>query len=83
MELSPSREVASCAATQEFPKSLSNLTVQYCVHKNPHGTLSWARSTQSVASNPISLRSILTLFTQLFPGLPSGLFPSGFPTNNL
>jgi hypothetical protein len=32
-------------------------------------------------SNPISLRSILLLSTHLRIGLPSGLFPSGFPTN--
>jgi hypothetical protein len=31
----------------------------------------------------LSLRSILILFTHLWLGLPSGLFPSGFPTNIL
>jgi hypothetical protein len=34
-------------------------------------------------SNPISSRSILILFTHLRLGLPSGLFPFGFPTNIL
>jgi hypothetical protein len=38
---------------------------------------------QSNPSHPISLRSILMLFTLLFLGLPSSLVPSGFPTNIL
>jgi hypothetical protein len=38
--------------------------------------LSRARLIQSIPSHPISLRS-----THLRLGLPSGLFPSGFPTN--
>jgi hypothetical protein len=45
------------------------------------GSLSWARSIQSTPSHPISLRCILIPPTHLRLGLPSGLFPSGFPTN--
>jgi hypothetical protein len=37
---------------------------------------------QSSPYHPI-LRSILILFTHLRLALPSGLFPSGFPTNIL
>jgi hypothetical protein len=37
---------------------------------------------QSTSLHPTSLRSILILSTHLLLGLPSGLFPSGFPTNN-
>jgi hypothetical protein len=48
-----------------------------------HWSLSWARSIQSIPSHPISLRSILILSTHLLLGLPSGLVPSGFPTNIL
>jgi hypothetical protein len=38
---------------------------------------------ESNPSHLISLRSILILSTHLRLGLPSGLFPSGFPTNIL
>jgi hypothetical protein len=46
-------------------------------------SLSWARPIQSTPPQPISPRSILILSTYLRLGLPSGLFPSGFPTNHL
>jgi hypothetical protein len=38
---------------------------------------------RSIPSHPISLRYILIFSTHLRFGLPSGLFPSGFPTNIL
>jgi hypothetical protein len=83
MDLSP-WGVASRSATQEFPNILWNWKVQCCVHKSPlHWSLSWAKWIQPIPPHPISLRSILMLSTRLHLGLPSGLFPSGFPTNIL
>jgi len=48
-----------------------------------HLSLSWASPIQSTYPHPISRRSILILSTHLRLGLPSGLFPSGFPTKTL
>jgi hypothetical protein len=48
-----------------------------------HLYLSWARLSQSTTLNPVSERSILKLSIHLRLGLPSGLFPYGFPTSNL
>ena len=48
-----------------------------------HLSLSWTNPIQSIYPHPTSLRPILILFTHLRLGLPSGLFPSGFPTKTL
>ena len=48
-----------------------------------HLSLSWASPIQSIYPHLTSWRSILILSTHLRLGLPSGLFPSGFPTKNL
>ena len=45
-----------------------------------HPSLSWASPIQSPYPQPTSWRSILILSTHLRLGLPSGLFPTGFPT---
>ena len=45
-----------------------------------HLPLFWTSSTQSTLPHTTSWRSILILFSHLRPRLPSGLFPSGFPT---
>jgi len=48
-----------------------------------HLPLSWASPIQSIYPHPTSCRSILILSTHLRLGLPSGLFPSGYPTETL
>ena len=48
-----------------------------------HLSLSWANSIQSIPPHPTSWRSVLILSSHLCLGLPSGLFPSGFPTKTL
>jgi hypothetical protein len=77
--VSPSWGAANCAATQEPTRILWNLKIEYGVHKGPPLVLILSHN------NPIhtSLRSILILSTHLRLGLPSGIFPSGFPTNIL
>jgi len=46
-------------------------------------SLSWARSIQSIPPYPISWTSISIISSHLRLGLPSGLFPSGYPTKTL
>ena len=48
-----------------------------------HMSLSWASPIQSTYPHPTSWRSILILSTHQRLGLPSGFFPSGFPTKTL
>ena len=48
-----------------------------------HLSLSWVSPIQSMYPHPTSWRSVLILSTHLRLGLPSGLFPSGFPTKTL
>jgi hypothetical protein len=82
MELSSSWEAANCAATQELPSILWNPKFHYRVHM----TLPLVPipcQIDPIHTIPSYTRSILILSIHLRLGLPSGLFPSGFPTKIL
>jgi hypothetical protein len=81
-ELSPSWGAANCAAPQELPSILWKPKVQYRVHKSPP-LVPILSHINPIHSIPSYLRSVLKLSTHLRLGLPSGLFPFGFPTNIL
>jgi hypothetical protein len=63
---------------KNFPAILRNPKVHHRVHNSPALV---PILSQIDPVHPISLRYILILSTNVRLGLPSGLFPSGFPTN--
>ena len=79
-EAESSWEADRFSASQEIFLILWNPKVHYRTHKCPRPVLSWASSIQSISPHPTSWRSILILSSYLGLGLPSGLFPSVFPT---
>ena len=48
-----------------------------------HPSLPWSSPIQSIYPHPTSWRSILILSTHLRLGIPSGFFPSSFPSTTL
>jgi hypothetical protein len=66
----------------KFAKMTVGCGISHTITKT-HWSLSWARSIQFIPSQPISLRFTLILSIHLRLCLPSGVFPSGLPTNIL
>ena len=83
MVQSPSWEANWFAASQEIPRIYGTRRFITAFTSFRHPSLSWASPIQSTCPQPTSWRSILILSTHLRLGLPSGLFPSGFPTRSL
>ena len=83
MMQSPSREANWFAASQEIPRISRYRRFITALTSVRHLSLSWASPIQSIYPHLTSWRSVLILSTHLRLGLPSGLLPSGFPTETL
>ena len=81
MVQSPSWEANWFAASQEIPCISRNPKVHYRTHKRPPPVSILGQP--NPVHIPTSWRSILILSTHLRLGLPSGLLPSGVPSNTL
>ena len=57
--------------------------VHYCIHNSPPPVPTLSQIKPVHATRPTFWRSTLILSSHLYLGLPSGLFPSGFPTKTL
>ena len=76
-------KLASLQLVKKFPAFYGTRRFLTAFTSARHLSLSWASPIQSSYPNPTSWRSILLLSSHLRLGLPSGLFPSGFPTSTL
>ena len=77
------QKLASLQLVKKFPAFYGTRRFLTTLTSARHLSLSWASPIQSSYPNPTSWRSTLILSSHLRLGLPSGLFPSGFPTSTL
>ena len=83
MEQSPPWEANRFSASQEIPIFYGNRRFITAFTSGRHLSLSLARSIQSMPPHLTSWRSVLRVSSHLHLRLPSGVFPSGFPTQTL
>jgi hypothetical protein len=84
MQLRPSRQAVSSAATQEFQSIFIEPETLLLCSKKPSTYLHPETDESSpYHDTPVSPSFILILSTHIVLCLPIGLFPSGIPTNNL
>jgi len=83
MELSPSSEANSHSASQKFPHLLWNPKAYYRVHNSPPLIPILSQMNPVHIFPPHFPKIHCDIFSHLCPVLPSGLFPSGFPTEIL
>ena len=82
MEHSPSWEANRFSASQEIPLNLRNPKVHYRLHKYPP-PVPILSQLDPFHTPSLFLKIHLNIFLPSTPGLPSSLFPSGFPTKTL